>query len=713
MIDQFTIEKVRDAAQILDVVSEYVTLRRRGQNYLGLCPFHADKSPSFSVSPAKNFCKCFSCGEGGDPIHFLMKHEQISYMEAIRQLAKRYGIEIKEHEQTQEEIEAQNDREGMLNLNEFAMKTFENDLYNTDEGRNIGLSYFYERGLQDETIHRYNLGYAIDNKQDFAKRALAKGHKRDYLLDPTETRKIGVGLCYGDDPNKTPTCRFAGRVIFPFHSLSGKAIAFSGRILQRVDHAFKKYVNSPESTIYHKSNFLYGIFQAKGEISRQNKCYIVEGNVDVLSMSQAGFQNVVASAGTALTTNQIRMIKRFSPNVTLMFDGDKAGINASLKTIDLLLLEGMNVHLLLLPDGHDPDSFCRQHTTEELKTFFDSNEQDFIEYKTQMLMREAGNDPAKSSAVVQNIVTSIALIEDKIIASLYVRKTAQTLNVDEMALLKAVEDQRLSDYADNLRKMEIEQRRAEYQAQKAAENAEKTEISDADKRTEDTKSPSQQTEEQQQQPAATATAAQPIAQTQRPFQSTTPTRVVESMAQKLRSDLIACERNIIEYVVRYGGEQFNISWVDENNQSQSETWRVIDYIGYDLTQDQITLQHPLYAKMLQMAIDASADPSATFDSVRFFTGQTDNEITLEVNQMLEDHFEAIGFTKDADLDYNIPRIIIGLKDAILRSRIYNLKLQLREPGADTMSILAELNQYNEAKKTFDKILGERVITGKR
>ena len=342
MIDQQTIDKVIDAAQIVDVVSDFVTLRRRGVNYIGLCPFHPDKSPSFNVSPAKNICKCFSCGEGGSPVTFLMKKEQMTFYEAIRWLGKKYGIEVEEKKMNDEERQQQTDREGMFNLNEFAQKCFEDDLFNTPEGRNIGLAYFRERGIQDATIHRYHLGYALEAKDNFARRALERGHKREYLLDGT-----GVGLCYGDDPKKTPVCRFAGRVIFPHHSLSGKCIAFGGRILQRVDHAFKKYVNSPESAIHHKSDLPYGLFEAKNEMAKQDLCYVVEGNVDVLSMSQAGFQNVIAASGTALTSEHIRIIKRFTRNCALMFDADNAGIRRGRQ-----LLQGQYAGFHLVQDPY-------------------------------------------------------------------------------------------------------------------------------------------------------------------------------------------------------------------------------------------------------------------------------------------------------------------------------------------------------------------------
>lgn len=696
MIDQLTIDKIRDTAQIMDVVGEFVSLRRRGQNYIGLCPFHADKNPSFYVSPSKNICKCFSCGEGGDPVNFLMKHEQMNYMEAIRWLGKKYGIEIQEKEQTAEELAAQTAREGMMNLNEFAQKTFEHDLYETDEGRNIGMAYFRERGLQDETIRRFHLGYALESKTDFASRALKAGHKRDYLLDPTEQRKEGVGLCYGDDPQKTPVCRFAGRVIFPFHTLSGKPVAFGGRILQRVDHAFKKYVNSPESMVYHKGNLLYGIFQAKNEMAKQDKCFIVEGNVDVLSMSQAGFTNVVASAGTALTTNQIRIIQRFTKNVTLMFDGDDAGIRASLKTIDLLLLEGMNVKLLLLPDGNDPDSFCRAHSTAELEAFFSANEQDFISYKTAMLLRDAANDPLKRSQVVQNIVQSIALISDPIMSSLYMRETSQRLHVSEEALIQAVRTQKNSNYAAELRRMETDLRREEARAQREQEVNGDDKPSDSE-------------------PAQTATAdsvqpdPEPQPQTVRPPSSN-------------RAPLLTdrYERNIIQNLVRHGGKTFTFSWTekvpDENGReykdvTHEEDWRVVDFIGSELYADQVEFRHPVYARMLQMAIDASADTNAEFDSVRFFTRVADDEIRQTALDLVDDRYDAMGIAQNQeDLSSLIPRCLLELKEATIRMQIAELRQQLRTPGADYAAIMPKLTELTEIKKNLDKALGERIIT---
>lgn len=684
MIDQQTIDKIRDTSQIVDVVSEFVSLRRRGQNYVGLCPFHSDKNPSFYVSQSKNICKCFSCGEGGDPIHFIMKHEQISYMEAIRWLGKKYNIDIQEKELTDEERAAQNARESMLRLNEFTMQTFEEDLYNSQEGRTIGLTYFRERGLQDETIKRFHLGYALENRTDLAERALKAGYRRENLLDPTPSNKDGVGLCYEDDKNHTLHCRFHGRVIFPFMSLSGKPVAFGGRILQRVDHAFKKYVNSPESAIYHKGNMLYGIFQAKKEIAKQDKCYIVEGNVDVISMSQAGFENVVASAGTALTTPQIHIIKRFTDNVTLMFDGDEAGIRASLKTIDLLLLEGMRVKLLLFPDGDDPDSFCRKHTTEELRRFFEENEQDFISYKRQMLLRETNNDPQRRSQVLQNIVQSIALIDDPITKSVYLRDTAQDLSVSELALQQALNAQQQSNYAAELRRMEIELRRAEAQTEREQSLTDNYSASEM-----------------------TSIATQNEQTTQEPITHTqfaTPSPLVDVRPTD------PYERNIIRLLVRYGGEYFPFSWVNEKNERQVESWRVVDFIGSELTNDEIVFQHPLYSKMLQLAYIGSADVNETFNSVRYFTCHEDSDVSRLAIDLAEDRNEALGIVRNEEtLQIAVPRALLELKARIIKTKIEQLYQQLRVPGADIQTVMAEILQCKEVQKAFDKELGERII----
>lgn len=697
MIDQQTIDKVVDTAQIYDVVSEFVSLRRRGQNYVGLCPFHSDKNPSFYVSPTKNVCKCFSCNEGGGPVQFIMKHEQISFFEAIKWLGKKYGIEVEDKRMTDEEKARQTVRESMLMVNEFAQKTFEQDLYMSQEGQTIGLTYFRERGLQDETIKRFHLGYAIENRTDFASRALAKGYKRELLLDPTEKNKDGVGLCYGEDPRKTPTCRFHGRVIFPYHSISGKPIAFGGRILQRVDHAFKKYVNSPESALYHKSDLLYGIYQAKSEIAKLNKCYIVEGNVDVLTMSQAGFQNVVASAGTALTSSQIRLIKRFTDNVTLMYDGDNAGITAALKTIDLLLLEGMNVQLILFPNGDDPDSFCRKYTKEEISKYFEENERDIVSFKAHiMLQGNAKNDPIKKAQITQNIVQSIALISDPIISSVFIREASQILGVSEPAIIKAIQTTKQNNYAAEVRKFEIEQRRLI-----AKQDREERESDDKNESEKDLSSVTNAENE-----------IEKIQEAQQETQNQSE-KVQTSDRISLPTDIY--ERNIIQCIVKYGGEVFNDVWQDENNQMHSDQWKVIDYIKYILQQDEIEFQHPLYAKMLKLAVDETADTDKIFSSTKFFFNYPDDDVRNCALSLESDRYNALGIVQEeTNLDVLVPRCVQELQECLVRIEIDTLRKELKDPnvGDKAIEIMSRLNDLYIIKKELDKILGERIISNK-
>lgn len=697
MIDQQTIDKVVDTAQIYDVVSEFVSLKRRGQNYVGLCPFHSDKNPSFYVSPTKNVCKCFSCNEGGGPVQFIMKHEQISFFEAIKWLGKKYGIEVEDKRMTDEEKARQTVRESMLMVNEFAQKTFEQDLYMSQEGQTIGLTYFRERGLQDETIKRFHLGYAIENRTDFASRALAKGYKRELLLDPTEKNKDGVGLCYGEDPRKTPTCRFHGRVIFPYHSISGKPIAFGGRILQRVDHAFKKYVNSPESALYHKSDLLYGIYQAKSEIAKLNKCYIVEGNVDVLTMSQAGFQNVVASAGTALTSSQIRLIKRFTDNVTLMYDGDNAGITAALKTIDLLLLEGMNVQLILFPNGDDPDSFCRKYTKEEISKYFEENERDIVSFKAHiMLQGNAKNDPIKKAQITQNIVQSIALISDPIISSVFIREASQILGVSEPAIIKAIQTTKQNNYAAEVRKFEIEQRRLI-----AKQDREERESDDKNASEKDLSSVSNAENE-----------IEKFQEAQQETQSQSE-KVLANDRVSLPTDIY--ERNIIQCIVKYGGEVFNDVWQDENNQMHSDQWKVIDYIKYILQQDEIEFQHPLYAKMLKLAVDETADTDKIFSSTKFFFNYPDDDVRNCALSLESDRYNALGIVQEeTNLDVLVPRCVQELQECLVRIEIDTLRKDLKDPnvGDKAIEIMSRLNDLYIIKKELDKILGERIISNK-
>ncbi|MDE7145398.1 MAG: DNA primase, partial [Duncaniella sp.] len=427
-IDNATVQRILDASDIVEVVSDFVSLKRRGANYVGLCPFHNDRSPSFYVSKSKGVCKCFSCGEGGSPVSFLMKLEQMSFSEALRYLAKKYNIEVEEREMTDEEQQAESDRENMLALNDFAMRYFEKTMMSTPDGKDIGLSYFRYRGISDQMIERFHLGYALEERDALYTHAIQRGYSEKYLLD--------TGLCTKADNGKVYD-RFRGRVIYPILSLSGKVVAFGGRTLKK-EKTIAKYVNSPESDIYQKRRELYGLFQAKQAISKSQKCIIVEGYMDVISMHQSGVCNVVASSGTALTIEQVRLIKRFTNNATLIYDSDAAGIKASLRGIELLLQEGMDIKVLLLPEGEDPDSFAQTHSSTEVEDYIRDNEADFISFMAKILMGEAASDPSKRARVITQVVKTIALIPNEITRSVYVQECSRILFMDENVLQREV-----------------------------------------------------------------------------------------------------------------------------------------------------------------------------------------------------------------------------------------------------------------------------------
>ena len=427
MIDQQTIGKIIDAADIVEVVGDFVKLKKRGVNYIGLCPFHNEKTPSFTVSPSKGICKCFGCGAGGNAVNFVMQHENMSYPEALRYLARKYNITIEEKELTEEEKQEKSKLESLRIITDFAVKYFHDNLRNHKEGKAVGLSYFKERGFLDSTIDYYQLGFCPSSGDAFTQEAIKKGYKLDLMIE--------LGLSKKGQYSTFDF--FKGRVIFPIQNLSGHTIAFGGRILEN-NKKTAKYFNSPETPLYHKSDVLYGIFQAKRSITEKAKCYLVEGYTDVLSMYQAGVENVVASSGTALTTGQIRLIKRFTPNITILYDGDAAGIKAALKGIDLVLEQGMNVRVVLLPDGEDPDSFARSNSKEELLNYIAHQEKDFIRFKSELLMLEADGDPVKKAEAVRSVVTSISKISDVFIRTEFIKDTANVLKISEEILTQEV-----------------------------------------------------------------------------------------------------------------------------------------------------------------------------------------------------------------------------------------------------------------------------------
>lgn len=431
MIDKATTAKILDAADIVDVVSEFVTLKKAGANYKGLCPFHSDKTPSFSVSPSRNYCHCFSCGKGGTPVGFIMEHEQMTYPEALRWLAKRYHIEIKERELTTEERQQESERESMFIVNEWVAKYYHNNLYNDIDGRTIGMQYFRSRGIRDDIIQKFRLGFALNDRQAMPRTAMLKGYKQEFLLK--------TGLCYQKDDQQAAggaiIDRFAGRAIFPWIGMSGKVVAFGGRKLDKATKGVQqKYVNSPDSVIYHKDHELYGIYQAKKAISKEDCVYMVEGYTDVIAMHQCGIENVVANSGTALSIYQIQMLRRLTRNIVFLYDGDAAGIHAALRGTNMVLSEGMNIKVLILPDGDDPDSFSRKHTADEFREYIDSHQTDFIQFKTDVMLRGV-TDPVKRSEAISSIIESVSKIPDPIIRQTYLQECAARLRMPEKTLM--------------------------------------------------------------------------------------------------------------------------------------------------------------------------------------------------------------------------------------------------------------------------------------
>jgi DNA primase len=431
MIDRPTIDRILDASQIVDVIQEFVPLKKRGVNYLGLCPFHNEKTPSFTVSPAKEIFKCFGCGKVGNSVNFIMEHEHLTYPEALKYLAGKYHIEIVEKELTREEVEKQNERESLLVLSGYAARQFTENLFQSDEGMTVGLTYFRERGFLQTTLKKFEIGYSFEKRDAFSKKALADGYKQDYLL------KTGLSIQHEDHIFD----RFGGRVMFPIHSLSGQVLGFGGRVL-KTDAKTAKYLNSPESEIYHKSRIVYGIFQARKAVSQDDRCYLVEGYTDVLSLHEAGIENVVASSGTSLTQEQVRLIKRFTPNITILYDGDAAGIKASIRGIDIVLEEGMNVKIVLLPDGEDPDSYSKKVSNEEFKKYLKEKETDFIRFKTQLLIEEAASDPVKRANLIRDIVRSVAVIPETITRTVYIKECSTQLDISEAVLYDEVNKMR-------------------------------------------------------------------------------------------------------------------------------------------------------------------------------------------------------------------------------------------------------------------------------
>ena len=657
-IDRETIERILDSAKIEEVVGDFVTLKRRGVNLIGLCPFHNEKTPSFTVSPAKNLCKCFGCGKGGNPVHFIMEHEQLSYYEALRWLAKKYHIEIKEREMTDEEKREESIRESLFVINQYALQHFIDTLHGSEEGQAIGLNYFRHRGLRDETIKKFCLGYSLERRDSFAKKAVAAGYKPELIAK--------TGVCYSTDDGRLQD-RFWGRVIFPVHTVSGKIVAFGGRILQNNAKA-AKYVNSPESEIYHKSDHLYGLYFAKQAIMQKDRCILVEGYLDVISMYQAGIQNVVASSGTSLTTGQIKLIHRFTSNVTLLYDGDKAGIKASIRGIDMLLEEGMNINVVLLPEGEDPDSYAQSHSTEEMEEYIERNKVDFIRFKTNLLLDEVGEDPIRRAGLIGDVVKSIAVIPNEILRSEYIKKCSDMLNIGEQLLVKET--------------AKIRRAKAE-EAQKRATGNERSEDSNA---------------------TAPATGAQPADEFQ------------QNLINSYNSNpLHNKEKAIIQFMLKNGGKLLQVpaSKVDD---TPSFTETVISHLYYSFESDGIEFSNSLYKKVFMEAAEHANE--LEFNPESHFIAHPDPEISSLTAELCNERYllsKAFGEQESdernelAVLFEQTTRLSIAYKLSIVDEMLKSTMAKLKDPATATnpaalQEVMEEFKFLKETQQALNNVL---------
>ena len=725
MIDHNTVQQILDAADIVDVVSDFVSLKKRGANWIGLCPFHNDRRPSFYVSRAKGICKCFACGEGGSAVNFIMKHEQLSYPEALRYLARKYHIEIQEKELTDEEKQAQSEREAMLMLNEWACAYFEKQLHETQAGQEIGLAYFKERGFNDATIKEFRLGYSSEGYDDLYKAAIAQGFNPKLLFD--------VGLCLPDDHGGHD--RFRGRVMFPIMNIAGKVIAFGGRTLRK-DKEVAKYVNSPESSIYSKRNVIYGLHQAKREISKEDKCFIVEGYADVISMHQAGFKNVIASSGTALTEGHIHAIRRFTSNVTEMFDGDAAGIKAAIRGVDMLLKEGLNIKVLPLPPEDDPDTFVRAHSHTEVEDYIKQNECDFINFKSGVVLNDAQNDPIKRSAAITDVVKSIALIPDEIARMVYAKECSNLFGFDEQTILRQIKQHR-NKY--------IEQWHKERQQQQAREQRQAAQQAGG-------KSPAQQPEPQYDTPTLPPTLDDFVES------DSTHGNGADNRDIAAHNGVDIQEREVIRLIVNYGMCYLTDTQYDDETVRPTT---VLEYINNELLMDQMDFSNRLYKRTFEIAkrfIDPYYRDLASFNSqlekdTREFISQemvqTDDQEPLELDShslivaqenkeksiqakanatamkklmdfsssylmkllcSIDDDQELAGLEERDRLLSIVPERLYNWKNALLIIKINEVKAQIASAAADQLpQLLEHLQELYSVRHQLAAIIGDRVV----
>lgn len=660
MIDPQTIQRVKDATDIVDVVGEFVSLRKAGSLYKGLCPFHHEKTPSFVVTPARQTCHCFSCGKGGDAARFLMELEHMTYPEAIKWLARRAGIEIKETEMNDEQRAEQKERESMFILNRWAADYFRHVLHDEVDGVAKGMAYLRSRGMRDDIIKRFELGYALDDRDAMSRAAIKAGYEEKFLL--------ATGLSFKTEDGRLMD-RYRGRVIFPVHSVSGRIVAFGGRILG-TDKKLAKYVNSPESEIYSKRRELYGLYQAKSAIVREGFAFLVEGYTDVISMHQSGVANVVASSGTSLTTEQVALLHRFTERITVLYDGDAAGIKASLRGIDMLLAEGLKIKVLLLPDGDDPDSFARKHTATDFQAYIDAHQTDFITFKTNLLLQDAANDPLKRAELVSDVVRSISVIPSEVVRNEYVRSCAAMLSVREEVIM-----------------------------------SEMGRIKQAERRAEERKAAGQSHEEDQ-----------PTKQTSPPLLSLG------------GNDERGEERELITWVIRYGGLPMLAAAQAENSEDQVSNQTtgyttVAQYIDADLRHDGLSLRSPLYQRILQEALNKIAEhgnQTTPWNALDYFLHHPDPEIAGAATLLGMDRYQ-LTRTRQADyvpeserLDTLVPFDLMGLKQAVVTEQMEEIKKQLSNPAiakdaAKVKQLLEHFQLLLSLQQGLAKALGDRVI----
>lgn len=645
-IDKQTIEKIKDAANIVDVVSEFVTLRKSGSNYKGLCPFHNEKTPSFIVSPARGTCHCFGCGRGGNPIGFIMEHEQVTYPEALRWLAKKYHIEIRERELSDEERKEQSLRESMFIVNEWAATYFEDILHNHVDGVAIGMQYFRSRGFRDDIIRKFRLGFDLPDRQALAHAALQKGYQAQFLLS--------TGICYQNDHNELID-RYANRVIFPWVGVSGKIVGFGGRVLDaRTKGVNQKYVNSPDSEIYHKDHELYGIYQAKRAIAKEDNVYMVEGYTDVISMHQCGIENVVANSGTALSVHQIQMLHRFTNNITLLYDGDAAGIHAALRGTDMLLLEGMNLKVLLLPNNEDPDSFARQHTADEFKAYIEAHATDFIRFKTALLL-DNENDPLKRSEAINSIVMSISMVQNPILRDTYLHDCAQRIGMNEMTLI-------------NQMNALIRERKTSGSMRVAT--------------------PAASAEQQQQTPV------------EAPAQS--PSNRVQTISE--------VEKFILQLIIKYGNRVIFPNVDDGNGNVISLT--IAEFIHYNLGCDNLSFSSELLNQILQEAVEKGTD--RTFQTEPYFVHHNDIQVSNLAIEMAEEKFKLSESQQVKDdeesLRNRVEHLMLDFRRDYVEKHLVAIKAQIAQAHGDQqMALMAEYQKLIAQRNKLAKELGSNII----